>query len=147
MQKYPLVVRSVIRLLLAFLIIAALIFTKTLLVPLFFSVLLAYLLYPAAELLEGKGLPRILTNFMLIVTITIIVIGSVYGMALLVVTFTSDLPEIQEQIRQNLNQFQQSIGSLVGITENRQDTMIQNAVGSTGHSCLHFFTSVLQEQI
>lgn len=141
MEKYPLAVRSLIRLLLAFLIVAALIITKTLLVPLFFSILLAYLLYPAAKRLEKRGFSRILTNFVLIITTAVVIVGSVYGMALLVATFTSDLPEIQEQFRQNLSRFQRSIGSLIGVAENQQDAMIKNAVGSTGQYLKTFFTA------
>ncbi|MDZ7719852.1 MAG: AI-2E family transporter [Balneolaceae bacterium] len=141
MDKYPLVIRSLILLSLAFLIIAALIITKTLLVPLCFSILLAYLLYPAAERLEKKGLSRILTNFVLIIFTTVIVIGSVYGMALLVATFTADLPEIQEQFRQNLSSFQRSLGSLIGVQESEQDSMIKNAVGNTGQYLQTFFTA------
>jgi len=141
MEKYPLAVRSLIRLLLTFLIVTALIITKPLLVPLFFSVLLAYLLYPAAEQLENRGFSRILTNFLLIFTTAVVVVGSVYGMALLVATFTSDLPQIQEQFRQNLSSFQRSIGGLVGVPENQQDTMIKNAVGNTGQYLKTFFTA------
>lgn len=141
MDKYPLVIRSLIRLSLAFLIIAALIITKTLLVPLCFSILLAYLLYPAADRLERKGFSRIFTNFLLIIAISIIVVGGVYGIALLIVTFTSDLPEIQEQFKQNLSSFQRSIGGLIGIPESRQDSMIKSATGNTGQYLKRFFTA------
>lgn len=141
MERYPLVVRCVIRLLLAFLIISTLILTKTLLVPLCFSVLLAYLLYPAAHKLEKRGLSRIFTNFLLIIATAIVVVGSVYGMTLLVVTFTADLPEIQEQFRQNLNSFQRSIGGFIGIPESQQDSVIKNAVGNTGQYLKTFFTA------
>lgn len=141
MDKYPLVIRSFIRLSLAFLIVAALIITKTLLVPLCFSVLLAYLLYPAADRLEKKGFSRILTNFLLIIATAILVVGFVYGTSLLIVTFTADLPEIQEQFRQNLSSFQRSIGGLIGIPESQQDSMIKEAVGSTGQYLNTFFTA------
>lgn len=141
MNEYPLSIRIIIRLLLAFLIVAALIITKTLLVPLFFSVLLAYLLYPAADRLEKKGFSRILTNFLLIIATAIIVVGGVYGIALLIVKFTADIPEIQEQFKQNLSSFQRSIGGLIGIPESQQDSMIKSATGNTGQYLQTFFTA------
>lgn len=110
-------------------------------VPLGFAVLLAYLLYPAASKLESKGLSRIVTNFILILGTAIIVFGSVYGMALLVTSFTGDLPEIQEQFRQNISRFQSTIGSWIGVPESQQDSMINSALGNTGQFFKTLFTA------
>lgn len=139
MDKYPLSLRIVIRLILAFLIIAALILTKTLLAPLFFSVLLAYLLYPAANTMEKKGIPRVVTNFILILGTAVILFGGIYVIATLIASFTADLPHLKEQFRQNLGNFQTSIGGMIGVSEGEQDTMINNAIGSTGNYLKAFF--------
>ena len=139
MDEYPLVIRVLIRLLVTFLVISALIITKTLLVPLGFAVLLAYLLYPGAEKMENKGVPRIATNFILILGAIAFAVAVVYGMALLITSFIGDLPEIQEQFRRNLNSFQATLGNLIGVEESRQDSMIKNATGNTGQ----FFKTLL----
>lgn len=127
--------------LVTFLIIAALIITKNLLVPLGFAVLLAYLLYPAASKLENKGVSRILTNFILILGTAIFVVGSVYGVAVLIASFTGDLPEIQEQFSQNISSFQSTIGSWIGVPESQQDSMIKSAMGNTGQFFKTLFTA------
>lgn len=106
-----------------------------------FAVLLAYLLYPAASTLEDKGLSRIATNFILILGTTIFVFGSVYGIAVLITSFTGDLPEIQEQFRQNMNSFQTTVGSWIGVPENQQDSMINSALGNTGQYFKTLFTA------
>ncbi|WP_234568341.1 AI-2E family transporter [Rhodohalobacter sp. 614A] len=126
---------------LTFLIIAALIFTKTLLVPLGFAVLLAYLLYPAADKLEDKGVPRIATNFIIILGTAAFVAGTVYGMAVLITTFTGDLPEIHEQFRRNIDRVQGTISSWIGVPESQQDSMINSALGNTGQFFKTLFTA------
>lgn len=141
MNKYSLTVRILIYLLLAFLIVSALIITRTLLVPLFFAILLAYLFLPTAKRLEKRGLSRIATNFLLISTLVIFVLGALYFMILLVASFVGDLPQIQEQIRQNLNNFQNSITNLVNISEDRQESMIENVLENTGQFLSSFFTA------
>lgn len=110
-------------------------------VPLAFAVLLAYLLYPAASKLEDKGLSRIATNFILILGTTIFVFGSVYGIAVLITSFTGDLPEIHEQFRKNISSFQSTIGSWIGVPENQQDSMINSALGNTGQFFKTLFTA------
>lgn len=106
-----------------------------------FAVLLAYLLYPAANKLENKGVSRIATNFILILGTTIFVVGSVYGIAVLITTFTGDLPEIQEQFRQNISSFQSTVGSWIGVPESQQDSMINSALGNTGQFFKTLFTA------
>lgn len=127
--------------LVTFLIIAALILTKTLLVPLAFAVLVAYLLYPAAVRLENKGVPRITTNFILILGTAVFLAGTVYGLALLITSFTGDLPEIQEQFKQNIDRFQGAIGSWIGVSESQQDSMVNGALGNTGQYFKKFFAA------
>lgn len=110
-------------------------------VPVTFAVLLAYLLYPAASKLEDKGFSRIATNFILILGTAFFVVGSVYGIAVLITSFTGDLPEIQEQFRQNISSFQGTIGSWIGVPESQQDSMINSALGNTGEFLKRVFTA------
>lgn len=141
MKEYPLIIRITIRLLLAFLIVSALVITKTLLVPLFFSVLLAYLLYPAARRMEKKGIPRIATNFILIIGTAVIAAATVYGIALLIASFSTDLPEIQKQLNENISQFQRTLTRWIGLQESEQDDMVKNALGNTGQYLQTLFTA------
>ena len=96
MQQYPLLVRSTIRLAFLFLLVAALILTRTLLVPLFLSVMLAYLLLPYASWLEKKNVNRILTNFIVILGFMAFVGCIVYALIALSAAFTENLSEINK---------------------------------------------------
>src|SRR5699024_10346232 len=98
MDLCPIDLRYLIRFLLLFPIIAALIITRQLLVPLFLSILFAYMLFPAAEKLETVGLPRIATNLLLIIGSFALAAGIIYGLTLLIISFTDSLPDIQSQI-------------------------------------------------
>ncbi|MEL7834208.1 AI-2E family transporter [Fodinibius sp. Rm-B-1B1-1] len=139
MEKYPLALRYLVRLLLAFTIVAALIITRQLLVPLALAVLFAYLLYPAAQKLEQKSIPRIATNFILIIGSIIIVVGSAYGVILLITTFTDNLPAIKDQVDTNITRFRWALGRTFGVTAEQLDSIVESIKGS-GEYVAQFFT-------
>jgi len=117
MNEYPLLVRNTFKLVFIFLVVAALIIARQLLVPLFLSVMIAYLLYPAANWLEEKGITRILTNFIVIVGAILIVTGSIYGLVILYKGFAQDLPDLKSQFETNLERFKQTLAISLGISE------------------------------
>lgn len=139
MEKYPLSLRYLIRLLLAFAIIAALIITRQILVPLFLSILFAYLLFPAAEKIEQRGIPRIATNLILIVGTLLVVIGIVYGIILLVIMITDELPALQEKVDDNITQFRWALGRTFGVTAEQLDSIVES-LKSSGAYVAQFFT-------
>lgn len=128
------------RLLLGITIIFILIMTRQLLVPLFFSVLLAYALYPAAKSLENRGVPRIFTNLILIISSILFIGGVIYGLVLLVVAFSEDLPQIKEQISENMTLFQQLIESSLGISE-QQIESISKSIQESGQYVGQLFSA------
>ena len=136
MNDYPPLVRYLIRLLFTFAVIAALIITKTLLVPLCWSVLFAYLLYPAADKLEEKNVPRIATNFILIVGSVVVVGAIIYGFALLVLSVAQDLPELKKGFDQNITRLRWAIGRTFGVTAEELDNITDQAM-----SALQFMSS------
>lgn len=139
METYPLALRYLIWLLLVFTIVAALIIAKQLLVPLALAILFSYLLYPAAQKLEQKNIPRIATNFILIIGSIAVVAGAIYGIILLVVTFTDNLPSIKEQVDNNITQFRWALGRTFGVTAEQLDSIIESIRGS-GEYIAQFFT-------
>ncbi len=139
MDKYPLALRYLIRLLLAFSIIATLIITRQLLVPLFLSILFAYMLFPTAQKMEQWRIPRIATNLILIIGAFAVVSGITYGIILLVSAFTDDLPVIQEQIDTNITRFRWALGRTFGITAQQLDSIVESIKGS-GQYIAQFFT-------
>lgn len=114
--------------------------TRQLLVPLFFAVLFAYALYPAANKLESAGLPRIITNLFLILSSIVVIAGSIYGFALLIVSFTDNLPQIEEQLSENISYFEQLLKDAVGISESQLDS-IRESMQESGQFIGKFFTA------
>lgn len=139
MKEYPVSLRYLIRLLLTFTIIAALIITRQLLVPLFLSILFAYLLYPTAEKMEKRGIPRIATNLILIIGSVAVVSGMVYVIILLVAMFTDDLPTLQEKLDKNITLFRWGLGRTFGVTAEQLDSIVES-IKNSGSYIAQFFT-------
>src|SRR5690625_2577830 len=114
MNRYPYIVRSLIWLAFAIAVIFALIEIKTLLVPLFWAVLLAYLLYPLAARLENWKIPRIATNFMVIIGAIVVIAGLGFLFGLLVANFAQNVSHIKESLVQNINNVQHYLQSTFG---------------------------------
>jgi predicted PurR-regulated permease PerM len=140
MSQYPPLVRYLIGLLFAFAVIAALIIVKTLLVPLFWAILLAYLLYPLASRLEKSHVPRILTNFMVIIGAIVVIAAFGYVISLLIGHFTNSLPNLKENFVQNISQLRGAIKNLFGISSKQLEQIINNAF-STVEFMGAFFTT------
>lgn len=140
MEKYPFLVRYLVRLLFLFALFTALILTQTLLVPLFFAVLLAYLLYPSASWLEDHHMPRIITNLLLIFGFLVLMGGIGYLIAQLAGTFTEGIPQMQEQLKQNLESLQSTLGEALQISKAQQKEIINN-IQTSGSYFGGFFTA------
>ncbi|SMO89658.1 AI-2E family transporter [Gracilimonas mengyeensis] len=140
MEKYPLLLRATIRLAFAFLIVAALLLTRKLLVPLCLSVMLAYLLYPYAQWLEKKKVPRIATNLIVILSFFAILSGIVYTLIALFSGFVDNIAEIKEQVETNLDAFKQILAGFTGFSESSINGWIDSA-SQTGEYVKQAFTA------
>lgn len=130
MEKYPIALRYLIRLLLLSAIIAALLIARQLLVPFFLSVLFAYLLFPTARKMEQWKIPRIATNLILIIGSFALLTAVIYGITLLVITFSENLPEIKEQINTNITRLRWALGRTFGVTAEQLDSVVESIRGS-----------------
>jgi predicted PurR-regulated permease PerM len=130
MNEYPPLVRYLIRLLFAFAVIAAFIITKSLLVPLFWSILFAYLLYPLADRMENNNIPRIATNFILIFGSIVLVAAIVYGISLLVISVTQDFTTLQENFDRNITRLRWALGRTFGVTAEQLDNLTEQAMSA-----------------
>ena len=130
MNEYPPLVRYLIRLLFAFAVIAAFIITKSLLVPLFWSILFAYLLYPLADRMENNNIPRIATNFILIFGSIVLVAAIVYGISLLVISVTQDFTTLQENFDRNITRLRWALGRTFGVTAEQLDNLTDQAMSA-----------------
>ena len=138
-NNFPISVRYLVRILLIFAVVAVLSITKQLLVPLAFSIFLAYLLYPGARWFEQKGIPRIATNFIVILSFMAIVMFIIYGVFLLFDGVSNDLPLLKQQLADNVKAMQKGIFDLIGVPIEQQNSIIKLA-GLNGD----YFTSAIQ---
>jgi len=140
MSQFPPSGKYLIRLLLAVTIVYVCIVLQNLLVPLLFSVLFAYLLYPGAVKLESIGIPRMLTNIILIVTAIVLILISIYAGGQLIASFTEDLAEIQEQFQENMTYFQERIESIFGFSIDPSQNGV-NDLDGVAEYIVNFFTA------
>lgn len=140
MNQYPLLIRSTVRLAFVFLLIAALILTQQLLVPLFLSVMLAYLLYPYANWLEKHKIPRIPTNLIVVLGFIAVLTGVGILVGSLSSNFTEDFPKIKTQFENNLEGILQSIATFTGIQAINIDSILRD-IGETGEYLSQLFTA------
>jgi predicted PurR-regulated permease PerM len=140
MSEYPLLLRNTIRLAFAFLVVAALILARPLLVPLFLSIMLAYLLFPYADWLENHKVPRIATNLIVVLGFIAVVTGVVIAVGTLSSNFTEDFPEIKKQFEQNLQGIFDAIGAYTGVYISGIDSLIES-FGQTGEYLSQLFTA------
>lgn len=138
MKNYPIAIRYLVYIALISAIVAILSITKQLLVPLAFSIFLAYLLYPLASRLENIGIPRILTNFVVIFLSIGVVVGVLFAIVKLFEGVTNDLPQLSKQFGQNIDMLQNNIDSIFGLSVDQQNEIIRTA-GLTGD---HFTTVI-----
>ncbi|MEX0609253.1 MAG: AI-2E family transporter [Balneolaceae bacterium] len=140
MESYPFLVKNTFRLFFAFLIIAALLLARQLLVPLFLSVLVAYLLFPYASWLEDHKVPRIAANLIVIIGFLAVLAGIFIGIGALSSNLTENLSEIKEQFESNISSIKASIMSFTGMSEAQIDSMAQS-FGETGEYLSQLFTA------
>lgn len=117
MDKYPLLVRLSVRIAFTFLVVATLILARQVLVPLFLSVMLAYLFFPSAHWLEKQGIPRIATNLIVIISALIVVAGFIYGSVKLYNSFAQDLPDIKNQFEANFDRLKETLALAFGMSK------------------------------
>lgn len=111
----PMVTRFVILLLFWVMVYHLMITFKTLLIPLVFGILFAFLLHPVAARFESWGIPRILANLIAI----ILCIGVVYGVMLFMrsqlTVLLDDLPALRARASANINDLYNGLRAKVGL--------------------------------
>lgn len=116
----PFSIRMLVFLLTTITIIFSLIIAKDFLVPIFLGFLFSLLLYPVADRLEGIGVPRILTNLLLILTVFAILGGIIFVIVKLFFNFTEDLPAIEKAVKEKVKYLQSWLQGLIGLSPESQ---------------------------
>lgn len=117
-QKYPLIIRLTFALLFTILLIYALIQSREFFYPLTLALLIAYLLYPIAKFIELKGVPRILSILICILSGIVVLSGAIYLLSTQVGVFTEDFPTLKEQAYSNIETINDAIRDKTGVDPN-----------------------------
>lgn len=112
--------------------IYALMAAQKFLAPLALAALFSYLLYPVANILEKKGTPRILANLLSIIVGLLVVSGIVFFFSEQFSVFARDFPAIKKQATQNLNEIEEWISSVAGVSSrNVREWVEERVIGLT----------------
>ena len=119
-----------------------LIMAKDILVPLVLGTFLALLLFPAAEQMERKGWPRILTNLVLIILFFAGLSGVIFVVVKLFFNFSEDLPFIKEQINHKILTFQGWLEGVIGMSPKQQQELFANRTGMVFDTAGQLFKNI-----
>jgi AI-2 transport protein TqsA len=120
MLKFPFYARLAFTLFAISLILLLMWMGKSLLVPLFFSFLVAILLHPAVLFLEKHRFPRSLASIITLLVFIILFGGLLYFFSHQIVRLSKDLPSLQEKILSKWQDVQDWISEKYHITNTQQ---------------------------
>jgi AI-2 transport protein TqsA len=125
--KLPFYARLALTLFAIALIIAFMWAGKSLLVPLFFSFLVAILLHPLVKFFERHRFPRALASVVSILIFLILFGGLAYFFSHQMVRLSRDLPSVQEKISEKWENIQNWISERYHITNNQQKNYVNKS--------------------
>ena len=127
MLKFPFYARLAFTLFAIALIILFMYMGRTVLVPLFFSFLVAILLHPVVRFLERKGFPRTLAAIVTLLIFMILLGGLFYFFSHQVVRLTRDLPSLQAKVIAKWNDIQDWISDKYHVSNTQQKDYVNKS--------------------
>ena len=97
------------------------------LVPIYFSILLAILLLPVTNLLEKLYIPKILANFIAVILALSFIGGVVYFLSSQMAAFFKDMPSIRAHLAQHVSDLQSWVVQELHISSAQQKAIIDTA--------------------
>jgi AI-2 transport protein TqsA len=130
MVKFPFYARLALTLFAIALILLFMWLGRSLMVPLFFSFLVAILLKPLAGYFEKKRFPRPLASFCALFIFMILVGGLFYFFSHQLVRLSRDLPSLQAKVMEKWNDVQDWISEKYHITNTQQVVYMHKSANS-----------------
>lgn len=125
------------------LLVYILVEARNFLYPIFLSLLFSYLLYPVVKKLEEWGFPRILANFITIITATAFFIALVILLYRQLAVFLGDFPTLQEQALRNIDRLQHTIDDEFGADNPEDERWLRHQVNNAFELSGTFITDLL----
>jgi len=132
MKTYPIYVKAVYLLLLAFLFFYGLVYAKFILVPLTLGCLFSILLTPIASRFEKWGLHRTFSSLLCIIIMGLIVAILIFLLSRQIMAFLNNLPELTVQLDTRLNDIQAYIERQTNLTPTHQIDWLKNEISTSG---------------
>lgn len=150
-RRFLLAQRITYALLAIILTIYGLIAIRNFLYPIAFGFLLAYLLYPMSGWLESKKFPRILANFIAIISVIAIITAIISVAFHLASPFAGELPGLLDKGIENMSGIVANLGSFLGfnreVTRLLAEAQIVNLLTAGGENLRNFFTATASTMI
>lgn len=105
-----------------------LIIGKQFLIPMVLAALFSFLIFPLTARLEKRGLPRILSNLLMLVVVIAVVVGGTIGLSFLIKNFVNEVPSMSENITANIDKTQVFVEKHLNISIERQQTWFNENV-------------------
>lgn len=123
------------------LISVVLYFGKTLFIPLSFSLLISFILYPICKWMEKKGVNQSLSIFISLFTVMLLGAAIVYLLFSQMVEFSNEWQPFKAKLFETVNELSGFLAERFGISTEKQLDFLKNSINNSGSQALSFFKS------
>lgn len=125
------------------LISALLYFGKTLFIPLSFSILISFILFPVCKWLEKKGIPQTIAIFISIFGMTLFFGTVIYLLFTQVIKFSNEWHILQVKLLETANQLSFFLADRFDLSSEKQMNFIKNVVSNSGIQAISLLKTTL----
>ena len=124
--------KAVLYLLLGFLIVATIYYSKPFLVPLCFGGLLALLFLPLSRWFDNKKIPKSISNRLCIVIILGLITAIIWLISWQITDLATESSDIENKIQKMITEAEEYIGTHFGISKKQQEKIITEQAQENG---------------
>ena len=105
---------------------------KTLFIPLSFSILISFILYPVCKWLEKKGIPQAIAIFISLFSVTLFFGAVIYLLFTQVIEFSNDWHIFKVKLLETANQLSSFLAERFDLSTEKQMVFLKNVVSNSG---------------
>jgi predicted PurR-regulated permease PerM len=117
-------------------------FGKTLLIPLSFSLLISFLLFPVCKWLENKGLSSGIAIFLSLFGILLFLVILMYLLFTQIIAFSNEWEPFKEKLLQTVNDISYFLTEQLGVSSEKQSDYFKNSINNSGSELLLFLKNI-----
>jgi predicted PurR-regulated permease PerM len=118
-------------------------FGRAVLIPLSFSLLISFILYPVCKWLEKKGIHEKLAIFISISFLTILMGALVYLLFTMFMAFSHEWQALRIKLQETVSQLSIFLAEQTDFSNERQLTFFRNAIDNSGSQFVSFMQSII----